>query len=444
MNGAHSAIPTLADKQWDAGNYEIAQDLLNLVSTVGFQSSLAKYHKQYNFNDMLNKIAPFYHPHCVQLSAPKQSDVSLCEQMKLRMFVSKVLAKREWRKLLVMKDKIFKHLMQMTSEDLMLRIILLLKQFSYLDALKWCIRCNEVYHSNNKHSLFLPIAVSVLFPTIYHFSDQIIKNPDPSLLRNSAIVLDAKFRDYDFLKWHFNFLLSMHECLQSVPSPNVSMAASIIDIWQNAQNETRKPSNAAMLNIDENYEKNYSVITQTEYRLYFNALLSEGRIDLFFIECTRLFHRNKGYEVSVIIADMMNNEGYKELTQYLELQMNDRFDDLSNPKHKNLNLDQVRLKKCCDAVACIVNICENCPELPKCLKLNLPKYLKKFTIKMQDLLKLMDAKYQNNEAVKKDMMQFGKELIHKIKQIQENKINTEYFFRNEIHHLLTMVDTFCN
>ena len=42
----------------------------------------------------------------------------------------------------------------------------------------------------------------------------------------------------------------------------------------------------------------------------------------------------------------------------------------------------------------------------------------------------------------KKMLNFGKELIKRIKQIQENKLNTQYFFRNEIHNLTTMVEAF--
>merc|ERR1712130_1097055 len=312
------------------------------------------------------------------------------------------------------------------------------KEFCYCDAIKWCIRANKIYHAKKKHALFLPIAVSMLFPTIYHFAgygDAVLaKKPEPSLLRTSAIALDAKLRDCEFLDWHFKFLLSMHEVLQQTTSGSESTAAAIIKIW---------PKQQQQMENDNLLRNDFVVITQSEYRLYFEALLSEGHIDKFFVECTRLFHRHKGYEVAVIAADLMDNEGYKQLTQYLEQQSNDRFDDLSNPKHKNLNLDEVRLKKCCDAVVCIVNICENCPELPKCLKLNLPKYLKKFQNNLANSFKMMDAKYKKNEKVKANMNRLGKDLNRRIKHIQESKINTEYFFRNEIHSLTSMVDTFC-
>eukprot|EP00483_Globobulimina_turgida_P008108 UN08124 len=132
---------------------------------------------------MLNKIAPFYHPLCVVLSRANQCDVALCEQMKLRMFIRKVLNKKEWRKLLIMKDKIFKHLPEMGGLDnnLIVSIIKLLKKYSYIDACKWCIDAAELYYKNKKYSLFLPIAVSLLYPTIYHFADKnIVKSPDLS------------------------------------------------------------------------------------------------------------------------------------------------------------------------------------------------------------------------------------------------------------------------
>ena len=134
------------------------------------------------------------------------------------------------------------------------------------------------------------------------------------------------------------------------------------------------------------------------------------------------------------MSDMMDNEGYTELQLSLEKQLNDSYHDLDGVKKDDLTENEIRLRKCCDGVISIVNICENCPELPKCLKNNLPKYLKKFQIKLQDLFKLMDEN--------KKMLNFGKELIKRIKQIQENKLNTQYFFRNEIHNLTTMVEAF--
>eukprot|EP01084_Bolivina_argentea_P208648 355648_1 len=225
MMGAHSTIPGLADVEWRRGNYDVAQDLLNLVSTVGFQSTLAKYHKQYSFDEMLNKIAPFYHPQSVCLSRAKQSDVTRCEQMKLRMFIRKVLKKKEWKKLLIMEDKIFKHLIEMSStnceENMMIQIIELLGKYSYCDAIKWCLRANDVYQSKKEYHLFLPIAVRVLYPTIYHFAPNV--SIDPSLVRKSAHILDRKLRDYDFLKWEFNLLYELH---------GTKSATNIIKIWE--------------------------------------------------------------------------------------------------------------------------------------------------------------------------------------------------------------------
>jgi len=483
MASAHASIPELAHKQWRRGNKESAQDLLNLVSTVGFQSTLAKYHKQYAFNEMLNKIAPFYHPNAVILSAANPRHVSQCEEMKLRMFIRKVLAKREWKKLLIMKDKIFKHLLEMSvanesdnekekenqeeqeeqeeqkqkhkkkkkkekekeeNSNIMVECIELLRAYCLLDAIKWCMRCNDVYHEHQKYHLMVPIAINLLYPTIYHFADRsIVKSPDPTLLRKSAHILHTKLSDYEFMKWQLNLLLHVYQCMQNPQyAANGLVATNVIQIWKEAQKQQKQQQQSqsqqhgqqqgtenangrrsVVLNIDENLKKNYSNITQCAYRVYFEALLYEGYCDSFFIECTRLSHQNKGYEISYIITDMMDNEGYTELQSYLE------------HKHSVSEHAESVMRDCCDAVICIVNICENCPELPKCLRNNLPKYLQKFQLKLHHLLQ---ANPQNT-AYK----QFGKELIKRIKHIQDNKLNTQYFFRNEIHGLETMVHAFC-
>eukprot|EP01084_Bolivina_argentea_P248445 415599_1 len=362
---SHKQIPSLADKQWNKGNYDHAQDLLNLVSTVGFQSTLSKYHKQYNFNQMLNKITPFYHPSSVILNAPAKIDISLCEQMKLRMFIRKVLNKKEWKKLLIMEDKIFKHLMEITTQDsggkddnnIIVAIIQLLKKYSYISAIKWCIRANNIYYKNKKYQLFLPCAIQLLYPTIYHFDDKnIVKSPDLSLLRKSAHILDTKLRDYEFMKWQLNLLLKLNQCIKNQQYDQVSI--NIIRVWENAMKYEIKQDNndeydqetrnSVTLNIDANLKKNYTVISQSAYRLYFNALLNEGYCDTFFIECTRLSHQNKGYEISYIITDMMDNQGYKELHLYLENQLNDQFNDINNNTNINQNMDEIRLRKCCD------------------------------------------------------------------------------------------------
>lgn len=494
----------------------------HLVSMVGFQSTLAKYHKQYNFNEMLNKVSPFYHPHCVVLSTPNAADVSLCEQMKLRMFIRKVLTKKEWKKLLIMKEKIFKHLMEMSllldaaaaqktqpphaqgqkrarffsnystlsaaadttteerrrsqqqqngsGNDIFVAIIELLKQYCYVDSVKWCLAANDVYHQHNEHRLFVPIAVHILYPTIFHFADDtIVKSPDPTLLRRSAHILGTKLRDYEFMRWQLQLMLRLHECVETYQYEQVPL--HIIKVWKAAhksmknkdagdddidgggddgdkvdtttrsrstvhgqqQQQAESEEASIVLNIDENITSNFSNISQSAFKLYFNALLSQGLCDEFFIECTRLCHQNKGYEMSYIITDMMDNEGYTELQSYLDKPLAVDADAEA--------VDHHQLRQCCDAVCCMVNICENCPELPKCLKNNLPKYLKQFQMRLETLFKAMQE--HQDEDMKQRMISFGRELVKRIKNIQNNKLNTQYFFRNEIHNLQTMVQQFC-
>ena len=57
---------------------------------------------------MLEELKWLVHPQSVQLTSASPGDVTLCEPMKLRMFIRKVLNQKAWRKLLII--KIFKHL----------------------------------------------------------------------------------------------------------------------------------------------------------------------------------------------------------------------------------------------------------------------------------------------------------------------------------------------
>merc|ERR1712154_31591 len=119
----------------------------------------------------------------------------------------------------------------------------------------------------------------------------------------------------------------------------------------------------------------------------------------------------------------MEHSGYSEFQRYLDQQL--------RPRRTS---DWTAIS---EAVV-MVNICENCPELPRCLKQNLPRYLKQFQAKLSEFFSA------NPPSSDPAARQLGASLISRIRKIQENKLNTEYFFRNEIHHLLSMVENFCS
>jgi len=124
-----------------------------------------------------------------------------------------------------------------------------------------------------------------------------------------------------------------------------------------------------------------------------------------------------------IVTDLMEHSGYSEFQRYLDQQL--------RPRRTS---DWTAIS---EAVVVMVNICENCPELPRCLKQNLPRYLKQFQSKLNEFF---SANPPKQDAAARHL---GTSLIAKIRKIQDNKLNTQYFFRNEIHHLLSMVENFC-
>merc|ERR1719491_26047 len=163
--------------------------------------------------------------------------------------------------------------------QLLAQIISLLKAYSFCDAVAWTSRANDTYFGHGRHAECVSITLSLLYPTIYHDTND--KEMDASLLRKAAQVLDRTLRDYAFMRWQFALLKRLF-------APPMS-AKSVIAAWRESKQSATKSREGA----------GYAAISQSAYRLYLNALLSEGFCDEFFIESTKLSHQNKGYEIAV-------------------------------------------------------------------------------------------------------------------------------------------------
>lgn len=416
MKAVYKLIPEYAEYLWHNNKYAQAQELLNLISTIGFQSIIDRGKPYKNkspltFENMLRKLSIFYHSKCVTKSTPDSKDIQFCELMKLRMFVRKVLFKKEWNKLLLMEEKIFERLAAEVTyaNNFFIEIIHLLKIHSYINSLQWSIRLLDLYQKQNKFHLFSSISISFLYPTIYHGTLHSTAN-DPSLIRTTQYLLDTLFNDHKHIRWQLKLLLLLHDSIQKTTDSSLN----IIRIW-------------------DTYVIKDEPLSQVCYRLYFNALLKQGFLDTFFVECSKLVHKLKAYDFASVISELMDNVGYLQLDQYLKLQVSATVED----DNKEMDVCE-QFRQCCDGLLTIVTICENCVQLADCLKTHLPLHLKIYSSSIQTLYNM-----RSTHQIKTRMMEYGVQLIQRIKKIQNSKNCPQFFFRNEIHNITTMINAFC-
>merc|ERR1712087_1014434 len=142
--------------------------------------------------------------------------------------------------------------------------------------------------SGQQMNHFVPIAVSILYPTIYHNhevhsvvsaqsaqsngdqgSSQSVQPQDQSLLRKSALALDAALRDYELMNWQLNLLLELHQSTPMTPQ-------RVIAVWKRCHGTDERRAQGPSA---QSQEVKREVLSQSAWRLFLEALLSESRCD---------------------------------------------------------------------------------------------------------------------------------------------------------------------
>jgi len=285
------------------------------------------------------------------------------------------------------------------ANDVLVQVLETTSTHDYLRSLQFAQDLGEIFKTKNKWNDFIPIAKSVLRPTIYENGSEKPSTQITAALSNANDILDQ----IDFLK----------EATKLQWSANPQDEDELIPFY-----EGHRPK---------------LILSASLQRIFLNALLQRHQYNKFYNYSFSLLKIVEGFEFQAYLSKALKTEWFARLQDYVqECQVG--LQTSSDQPWETV--------KYYDSVIEIVKILETCEALPSSVTSYLPPNLKQLTLDLENAL--LELKKVNTASSNKTKVQANKEakrLANEIDSVIKGKMVNKQW-KKEVSGLLSMLKSF--